>query len=226
MNTNLFAANVIYNDAIKEEIKWREDKNNSHDIELIDKIIAEINGLGYDLKYEADLRLRDINDKRIIPIVSKYLLQFENDGFAEGLIGIIAKRNFYESTPLVLELYEKIRNASGDHQSLYCDNALYDIKDKQYINKYLEFLQNESDASRLPLTMTMLAKWNVPEAKKFFLHYLDAENRELVFTAIECLGYYKDDSSIITALNNHLNSNDKDIIKAIKKALKKLEITK
>lgn len=222
INRDQFAADALYSDAIKEEKKWRENQDNKHDFELIDSIIAEINELGYNFKYEADLRWRDIQDKKVIPIFGKYLLKFENTGFAEDYISIIAKKGYFESTPIVFDLYEKVKKISGIHQSVACDNAFYKIKDKQYINKYLELLKNEDDATRLPLTMTLLAKWNILEAKEYFMHHLDSHNRDLVFIAIECLSYYKNDSSITTALNHHLISDDKDIIKAIKKALKRL----
>ncbi len=74
MNRDQFSANVLYNNDVKEEIEWRKQKENKHDVELLDKLIMEINGLGYNLKYEADLRWKDIRNQAIIAILDKYFV--------------------------------------------------------------------------------------------------------------------------------------------------------
>lgn len=223
MNKDQYAANVLYLEDVKEEKKDRESGLEKKDYHLIDNLIMDINQLGYSFKFEADLRWREIKDRRIIPILERYLLQFENIDRAEDLVGIVGHEGFNEATPLVINLYQKIKKQGQKFQCAGCDNALYNIKDKGYIGKYLEFAKNEEDVMRLPLTMTMLAKWNIPELKEYFLNYINSQNRDLKFISIECLSYFNNDIMVLESLKKSLDTVDKDIIKAIKKAIKKLK---
>jgi hypothetical protein len=222
LNKDEFAANVLYLDDVKAEVRDRKLKIDSEDYDLVDSLMNDINKLGYDFKFESDLRWRKIKDKRVIPILKKYIFKFKNTGRMEDFIGIIAHRGFLEATPIVLELYDKIKGQAPNCQCASCDNALYKIQDTRFIDKYLEFLSKKEDVIRLPLTMVMLAKWKIPKAKAYFTTYLNSSNRELVFIAVECLGYYKGDECIVNALAEHLNSTDIDIANIIKKSLKKL----
>lgn len=223
MNEDKFVASFLYKEAVKEEKKDRKNEAEKHDYEIIDTIIAELNQRGYRLKYAADLRLRKFHDKEIIPIISKYYMKFDNLGYAEDLIGMIAKKGFYESTPLVIQLYDVIKNQEGLHQIASCDNALSNINDKRHLNTYIDYLKNEEDFIRLPLTMIMLAKWKVPEAKEYFCKYLNSAYRESIFIAIECLSYYDDPNGILkNAISLKLTENDNDIVVAAKKALKRM----
>lgn len=223
MRNDEFVANYLYKEAVKEEKIDRKNPSEKHDFEIIDAIINEMNQLGYNLKYEADLRLREFHDKALISIYSKYYLKFENLGHSEDLLSMIDKRGFYESMPLVINLYEQIKKQEGLHQIASCDNSFVNIQDKNYLPTFLDYLKNEEDVIRLPLTMLMLAKWRVKEAKPFYRKYLEHKNREIVFTAIECLSYYEDpDSSSKKAISEKLNSQDKDIVLAAKKALNRM----
>ena len=73
-------------------------------------------------------------------------------------------------------------------QAAFYDNALEKIKDTRYINNYLEILKNPDDAIKLPLTMIMLGKWKIEEAKKYFVKYLDAKE---IYVNIKSLGKKK-----------------------------------
>lgn len=224
MQKDKFVANFLYKQSIVDELEDRKKTQFKKDYEIIDSMIKDINQLGYDLKYETDLRMRTFNDKSLISIYKKYYLQFHNYGIAEDLLSMIDKKGFYESIPLVINLYEKIKRQEGLHQIASCDNAFANIKDKSSISVFLNYLTNEEDAIRLPLTMLMLAKWAIPDAKEYFLKYLENSNRELVFVALESLSYYDDlDNAIRGAIAKKLTSSDKDIVQATKRALKRLD---
>ncbi len=153
------------------------------------------------------------------------MYEFDNQGISSGLIKLIGYRNFYDATAVIIKHYKYIKKIDSPDLKGYAgahDNALYNIKDKRYINEYLDFLKNKDDFSNLPFTMIMLAKWNIVEAKEFFICYLNSQNRESVFTSIECLSKYKDDDEVLAELNKHLLYPDTGIVKAIRKALIKL----
>lgn len=218
-----FVENFLYTQSISEEIHDRNDIQYRHDYEIVDLMIEEINQLGYNLKYETDLRLREFHDRKLIPIYKKYYLQFDNIGFAEDTLGMIAKKGFSEAVPIVQQLYDILKQNAPLYQIASCDNAFYQIKDKKSIHLFLGYLNNEEDVIHLPLTMLLLAKWKIPEAKVMFLQYLDNSNREIVFTAIEALSYYEDSNGEIkTLIEQKLASSDKDIIVVAKKALRRI----
>lgn len=119
-------------------------------------------------------------------------------------------------------------------QAAFYDNALEKIKDTRYINNYLEILKNPDDAIKLPLTMIMLGKWKIEEAKKYFVKYLDAKEiyvntktSDLVFIALNALSYYTDlNDDILKKIENKLNSDDEDVRIVAKKAIKRIKIKK
>lgn len=218
-----FVERFLYEQSISEELHDRDKAEYQHDYQVVDLMIEEINRLGYSFKFETDLRLREFNDKNLVPVYEKYYLQFDNLGFAEDLLNMIAKKGFTEAMPIVQNLYDILKQSAPLHQIASCDNAFYQIKDKKSMRLFLRYLNNEKDVIHLPLTMLLLAKWKVPEAKVMFLQYLNNSNREIVFTAIEALSYYDDPKNEIKALiEKKLESSDKDVRIVAKKALKRM----
>ena len=93
---------------------------------------------------------------------------------------------------------------------------------------YLKYLNNIEDAEKLPLTMELLARWQVEEAKTLFLNYLRLDDgrpfslSDIRFTAIKVLYYYKD-PSLIKVVEPYLMSNNDDMAQGAKKAIKRLK---
>ena len=219
-------ANFLYEQSVLEELNERSNLRYHHDYEIIDLMIEEVNHLGYNLRYETDLRLRKFHDKNLIPIYEKYYLQFENIGFAEDTLGMVAVKGFTEVIPIIQNLYNILKQTESLHQIASCDNAFYRIADKKSVHVFLGYLNNEEDVIRLPLTMNLLAKWKIVEAKEKFLQYLNSHNRDVVFTAMEALSYYDDPQGVIEQMiSQNLKSPDKDIVYAAKKSLKRLRKT-
>ena len=180
--------------------------------------------MGYNFQYYTDLTNHDIKNTNILPILEDSLPKFENPETVSFLIELVRIKEFYEATGFVLEIFKKTRRfniLTRRRCAAPYDNALYDIGDKRYIREYLEILDDEIDANNLSITMRMLAKWQVPEAKPVFIKYLHAMG-ELRFTAIEALSYYLD-TALIDEITSFLKSVDKNIVKCAKKAISRLE---
>jgi hypothetical protein len=221
MNKKDLIAGVVYNSTIEHEIEWRNDKVNEHDVSMMDELLKEINELGYEYKYEADLICRDLNDKRIINILKKFIGKFKDEGISAELVGVIGIKGFNDVTEIVINNYIDSSIQTKFRQGVFYDNALYNISDKRYISEYINFLKNEQNATNLPLTMLMIAKWRVEDAKHLFVKYLSKTDSVLGFTAIEALSYYND-PTLINCLEPLLKSSNKDIVRAVKKSIKKL----
>ena len=216
---------VLYRECVLEEIKARESGEDREDYELADKLIEEINTLGYNFKYLTDFNWYKVADKRIVDILKKYILNFNNLGISEDLLNLVSHKGFFEATQMVLDLYELIKerlNPKYQCECAGCDNALHDIADRRFESQFLEYYKSETDAVRLSLTMELLGKWKNEQAKLISLVHLKSDNREVVFTALDVIKYFKGDKICKEAVSPLCHSKDKDIASLAKKVIKKL----
>lgn len=226
INNNIFAAEVLYKFAIKEEKKWRKDKSNSHDFAIVDEMLEKIRSIGYGYRYLADITYRDNKDLELLNILLQYIGRFEDEGISAELVGVVGINGNKAATEVIINNYINSSMKNKLTQSVYYDNALYRIKDKRFISEYLKILKNPEEASRFPFTMIMLGKWNIAEAKPYFLQYIDYfdDKNNRVFISMEALSYYIDEDGIIAEkFAEKLKSENKDIVKAAIKAQKRLE---
>lgn len=226
-----YDADILYQSVVEEEKQWKREKGNKHDIAIAEELINELRNLGYNYEYLADITNRDNSDKELLSIVLKYIGRFNDEGISAELVGVVGKRGNTSATEVILMNYLNSSDKNKRMQAIFYDNALYNIRDKKYIDVYLDILRNPQDAIRFPLTMIMLGRWRIDMAKPYFLQYLNSKllylnehTSDLVFIALEALSYYQDpDSIILNSIERKLNSNDKDVVSAAKKAIKKLK---
>jgi hypothetical protein len=226
MNNKDYAAGILYKFAVSEEKEWRKNEANEKDVATLDKLLHQLGKLGYRYKYLADLTHRNITDMEALKIIMQYIGNFEDEGISAELVGVIGIKGNISATETIINNYLNSSNANKQSQAGYYDNALFRIKDKRYISSYLDLLKKPEDANRFPLTMIMIARWHIDEAKPYFLRYIQhhAENSNLAFIAMEALSYYLDtDGAIAKEIEKRANSNDKNMSTAAKKALKQLE---
>ena len=224
--------NALYKFALEEEKEWRRCKENRHDVLLIDELLRELRKIGYKYRHYADLTNRENNDQELWNVVMRYIGRFDDEGISAELVGVIGKKGNYAATEIILDDYINCSEENRKKQSVFYDNALYRIKDKRYIDRYLKLLSDPNKAIRLPFTMSLLGKWQVKEAKEYFFEYLDSDLKrfsnstgDLVFHSLKALSYYKDlEEKYILKIKTKLLSDDPDLILAAKKALKKLNI--
>lgn len=187
--------NVLYKQAIENEKEMRLNKEYQKDYELADKLRKELfDSLGIESNYLADFYYRTIIDDKCIPILAKYIPLFKNVGIALNLITqqFWRKNNIACSNFLEKWYYDLKRNNTLTNMiETTLDNALVKIRDKNKIPFYIELIK---DTDKFPLVMTMLAKWNIDEAKKIIISRL--ENDKIKTSSIRALGYYKDKNSI------------------------------
>lgn len=225
-----YAANVIYKAAVDEEKAWRREKN-THDIAVMDQLLEQVRGLGYHYRYFADITNRENTQKDLLNLLLGYIGRFHDDYFSAALVRVVGEKGNISATEIVLKNYMGLSNDSKHKHAGFYDNALSQIKDKRYLSDYMELLKVPEDAIKLPLTMLMLGKWQLEEAKPFFFEYLNADihyhNKnisDLIYISLEALSYYPDPDGIITkALEDKSNTDDKDLFSAAQKALKRIK---
>lgn len=212
--------NVLYKQAIENEKEMRLNKEYQKDYELADKLRKELfDSLGVESNYLVDFYYRTIIDDKCIPILVKYIPLFKNVGIALNLItqqfwrkGNIDCSNFLEKWYYDL----KESNALTNMIETTLDNAFVKIKDKSKISFYIELIK---DNDKFPLVMTMLAKWNIDEAKKIIISRL--ENDKIKTSSIRALGYYKD-KNYIPRIEKYLKSDYSGVREEAKKVIDRL----
>ena len=222
-SNNDYIQNVIYKHAIVEELEWRKEKTNASDVAIVEEMLREIRCLGFSYKYLADITHRDNTDKKMLDILLKYIGRFSDEWISAVLVSAVGVNGNISATDAIIKNYANSSAKNKQMNSGYYDNALWRMKDKRYISAYLSILSNPDEAIRFPLTMIMLAKWHIVEAKPVLLKYLNYNNDELVSLCIEALSYYPYDKTIIKAIEKNEKSHNKDLITVAKKARKRLE---
>lgn len=233
MNNKGFIANVLYKEAIKEEIEWKKKKSNQLDATIIDELLNDIRKLGYNYKYFADITNRNNVDQEFLSVLLRYIGRFNDEGISAELVGVVGKKGNTFATETILKNYMSSSDSTKHRQAVFYDNALEQIKDKRYLSSYLELLKTPEDAIKLPLTMIMLGKWHIKEAKPYFLQYLNSQLlyinekiSDLVFISLEALSYYDDsDGIILKSFEDKLKCSEKDVVIAAKKSIKRLKST-
>lgn len=212
--------NVLYKQSIENEKEKRLNKEYQKDYELADKLRKELfDSLGVESDYLADFYYRTIIDDMCIPILIKYIPLFKDVGIALNLItqqfwrkGNVDCSNFLEKWYYDL----KKSNALTNMIETTLDNAFVKIRDKSKISFYIELIK---DNDKFPLVMTMLAKWNIDEAKKIIISRLG--NDKIKTSSIRALGYYKDKNSI-PLIEKYLKSDYSGVRKEAKKVIDRL----
>ena len=212
--------NILYKQSIEKEKEMRLNKEYQKDYELADKLRKELfDSLGVESNYLADFYYRTIIDDKCIPILAKYIPLFKNVGIALNLITqqFWRKGNFNCSNFLEKWYYDlKRSNALTDRIETTLDNAFVKISDKSKISFYIELIK---DNDKFPLVMTMLAKWNIDEAKKIIIDRL--ENDKIKTLSIRALGYYKDKNAI-SLIEKYLESDYSGVREEAKKVIDRL----
>lgn len=226
-----FTAGILYQDAVREEKEWRMQQGNQHDVMVLDEMLSEVRKLGYKYRYYADITNRTHCDEELLKVLLQYIGRYDDEGISAELVGVVGRKSFTAATEIILNNYRNSSERTKCMQAGFYDNALYQISDKRFIDRYIEILKSPHDAAGFPLTMRMLAKWGVADAKPYFWQYLsarvlfrDQRTADLEYTAMEALSYYTDeDGSILRALENKSKDSNADIAASAKRAIKRLQ---
>lgn len=185
-----YATAVLYKADIERELYNRATGVDAEDYILVDSLCAELSRcLGVDCRSFQDLRYKTIKNDACIPIISKYIPQFANIGFALELItqqfwrkGNKECSNFLERWTLGLKANGRLSKAENA-----LDNAFVKIQDKSKQDFFIGLIC-EKDA--FPFTMEMLGRWKSEAALPVIIERLEVDT--IKTSAITALGKYKD----------------------------------
>ena len=220
-----YAATVLYRADIERELYSRATGVDAEDYILVDSLCAELNRcLGVGCSSFQDLRYKNIKNDACIPIISKYIPQFTNIGFALELItqqfwrkGNKECSNFLERWTLELKANGRLSKIAENT----LDNAFVKIQDKSK-QDFLVGLICEKDA--FPFTMEMLGRWKIEAALPIIIERLEVDT--IKTSAITALGKYKDISLLpyIEPFINSVNAGEREAATRAVRQIKNLRI--
>lgn len=215
-----YATAVLYKADTERESHNRAAGVDAEDYILVDSLCAELNRcLGVECSSFQDLRYKHIKNDACIPIISNYIPQFANIGFALELItqhfwrkGNKECSDFLERWTLELKANGRLSKAAENT----LDNAFVKIQDKSK-QDFLIGLICEKDA--FPFTMEMLGRWKSEAALPIIIKRLEVDT--IKTSGITALGKYKD-ISILPHIEPFINSTNAGERKAAARAVKQI----
>mgnify|MGYP004644952527 CR=1 FL=1 len=220
-----YAATVLYKADIEREQHNRATGVDAEDYVLVDFLCAELNRcLGVDCSSFQDLRFKHIKNDACIPIISRYIPQFANIGFALELITQQFWRKGNKECSNFLERWTVELKANGRLSKIAentLDNAFVKIQDKSK-QDFLVGLICEKDA--FPFTMEMLGRWKIEAALPIIIERLEVDT--IKTSAITALGKYKDTSLLpyIEPFINSVNAGEREAATRAVRQIKNLRI--
>lgn len=213
-----YAATVLYKADIERELYNRATGVDAEDYILVDSLCAELNRrLGVECSSFQDLRYRYIKNDACIPIISKYIPQFTNIGFALELITQQFWRKGNKECSDFLERWTLELTANGKLSKVAentLDNAFVKIQDKSKQDFFISLIR-EKDA--FPFTMEMLSRWKSNAALPIIIERLEVDT--IKTSAITALGKYKD-ISLLPYIEPFVNSTKAGEREAATRAVK------
>ena len=206
---NAVIKRLLYESRLEEEYEWRKRKENRADAKLLDRLLSRINKFGYNYKNKTDLLQQYVLDENVLMVILDYLGKFNDPGVTAILVSVIGNKKNKVATKKIIDVFNSA-DLSRKHLAVFYDNAFNRLKDKRYIENYLDWLKEPRLAAILPFTMIMLARWKDLRAKQLFIQHLDSGIKgQLVFTCIEALSIYDDEESINKIKTMVGDENDK-----------------
>ena len=220
-----YAATVLYKADIEREQHNRATGVDAEDYVLVDFLCAELNRcLGVDCSSFQDLRFKHIKNDACIPIISRYIPQFANIGFALELITQQFWRKGNKECSNFLERWTVELKANGRLSKIAentLDNAFVKIQDKSKQDFFISLIR-EKDA--FPFTMEMLSRWKSNAALPIIIERLEVDT--IKTSAITALGKYKDISLLpyIEPFINSVNAGEREAATRAVRQIKNLRI--
>ncbi len=181
-----------------------------HDAKLEKQFFNEIAELGYGLKYrryEISCKTFSSEDKIVVPILIKYINQFESDGYKLQFMNALGVKGFYGASEYLIEEYKNNLPPRYNQKMLdMVSQTLARIEDERFIDTYIELIGNNVTMEAGYLVET-LGRMKVERAiptlidlldrvaiipQEWYNNCLEEQKFYVSYCAIKALGSFKD----------------------------------
>jgi len=209
---------------IKEENRKNIEKfekiSTKSDITLLHRLYQESQDLGYDIQYPYDFMYIGDKANDLIPVIIKHIGKFDNEGISDQLRSALGLNKFYEATEFLLNEFMKIKSKTHDPRRWSIAQAIYKIKDKRFIDGYIDLIKDEDYRIDTDWFVLLLGKWKNEKALPTILELLSSNEKQTLMATIQSLGNYRK-KELDKYVEPFLSHKDRDIRKRAESALKK-----
>lgn len=157
----------------KTTINIYREKEYNEPIELENEMLKELKKHGYGFYSIYQLILLTEKEKKVIPIILKYINLIQNKKDRETLVRFLGVRGFNEAVNFLIREFYK--NDDDDYR-LAIANTLSLIQDENLLDELIKIIRNESfKMSRVPI-IYRLYKYRKNKVKKVLEELLNDEN--------------------------------------------------
>ncbi len=225
---------AVIRDCIERERKRTDFIYNDHDYMILQKMLKEINSLGYTFKYLCEIEAYRIPGSG--EIIEKYITEFYSETTKAYLIPNMYLDLGKKCSKKLFDMYLHFKNSNECpsqeakkhpvHIYVRYDNAFSRLKPKSIKADLVKLAENPIDFCEMPFTMRLLARWELPEMENLLCDYAtrsyEKHMRESRFTALNGLRYFPTERSI-SILEKSLQDDNEDIRVVAKKSLQFIE---
>lgn len=230
--------NYVWGAVIKDFIEREREQTdfifNDHDYMIFQKMLKEINSLGYTFNYLCEIEAFKIPGSG--EIIAKYITEFYSETTKAYLIPNMYLNLGKKCSTKLFDMYLHFKNSNECpsqeakkhpvHIYVRYDNAFRWLKPKSIKADLVKLAENPIDFCLLPFTMRLLARWELPEMENLLLDYAtrnyEKHMRESRFTALNGLRYFPTEHSI-SILEKGLQDDNEDIRAVAKQSLQFIE---
>jgi len=182
------------------------------------QLLGELRKLGYKFDNPNQLKSLKLKDKKLIPLLLKYLHEFKASNFKDWIVGALKVKGFNDATEDLIKEFFTAANSKVDKWSI--GDAFSVIQDKRFEDQYINIVKNKNYGTDRQMVVIALGKIKSEKALPTLLSLL--EDEDINGHVVMALGYYKK-TELVKYLTPFLDHMKTWIKKEAKKSIAKIE---
>ena len=186
------------------------------ELRITASFLDEINKLGYNISNIH--KLTYLEDPRFLPIIFDYMRRFSDESSRAALLQAICFRSYKEATKELFTLYDDPEFIGLRWE---ISNALFDVREKKYLDKYLSIVNRPDYANKPDLIIEILCRFREKRILPFLLR--ESQNNLYIRNQFLEFAHFFREPSLLAEVEKYIDDPD-DYTRALaKKAAKRIE---
>lgn len=152
-----------------------------------DKLIEQINRLGYLMSGLNDLKKIGPKDKVVIPVIVEHLQTITDERDKQILVRCLGVKGYQEVTSFLIEEYHR---SDSHHYKWAIGNSLEIIRDQSKLHEFVEIIQNKEHGRSRQMIVTLVGKLGGAKEAPVLIELL--QDQDVNLHEIDAIGSLKD----------------------------------
>ena len=171
------------------------NKASKKDLILLDNLIQEVNSYGYSIQYFFQLQAFSIKDRCLLPVIEKYIEEFEDPDFSILLLGYLGVPKLYEATTFLIKIFSQPNRKCNPQSCMSTRQAssssLSRIKDERFQKQYRDLIVAPDTHTDAHFLIELLGFFENEENFSLLYSLLTDPDYSIRAFSIRALGKYK-----------------------------------